>query len=324
MNPAGRRNAAVCLSAFFCVHLWFACSFSVVAQFAPKPVPRMQALPLPHHEVSFQRDGIELARFHFDPVDKRPFLYPLNGSSGRSLTRMGHPHDPVTHSHHNSMWLAHHDVNGVSFWEDRGPAQIRCLRVEDFEDGDESASVTAVNTWSTTNKVFMTERRRITVQTLARNEWLLILDVRFDANKEPVTLGKTPFGFAAVRMAKNLGVHDGNGMIRNSEGGVNEANVLWKRARWIDYSGLIVSNNVEGITFFDHPANPNHPSYFHVRNDGWMGASITFDAPRVIETNKPLQLRYGFYVHSGLHETNALESRWVEFSKTKTSELKMK
>lgn len=275
----------------------------------------MQAVPLPHHEVSFQRDGLELTRFHFDPADKRPFLYPLNGPSGRSLTRMGHPHDPVTHSHHNSMWLAHHDVNGVSFWEDRGPAQIRCLRVEDFEDGAESASATAVNAWGTTNKVFMIERRRITVRNLPFGEWLLILDVRFDAEKEPVTLGKTPFGLAAVRMARNIGVNDGGGIIRNSEGGVNETNVLWKRARWVDYSGIIALSTIEGITFFDHPANPNHPTYFHVRNDGWMGASLTFDAPRVIETNQPLQLRYGFYVHSRLQETNALEKRWTEFSK---------
>src|SRR5678816_2218932 len=91
---------------------------SALAQFAPTPVPRMQALPLPHHEISFQRDGIELTRFHFDPQDKRPYLYPINGPSGRSLTRMGHPHDPVTHSHHNSLWLSHRDVNGLNLWED--------------------------------------------------------------------------------------------------------------------------------------------------------------------------------------------------------------
>ncbi len=297
-------------------------AFSTFAQFTPKPVPRMQALPLPHHQISFQRNGVELTRFHFDPADKRPFLYPLNGLSGRSLTRMGHPHDPVTHSHHNSLWLAHHDVNGVSFWEDRGPAQIRCVRVERLEDSNDSASTTVLNKWGETNKAFLWERRRMTVQSLANDEWILILDVRFDAVKEPVTLGKTPFGFTAVRMAKSIGVNDGGGMIRNSEGAVNETNVFWKRARWMDYSGAIASNTIEGITFFDHPANPNHPSYFHVRNDGWMGASLTFDAARVIETNKPLQLRYGFYVHSGLQETNALEKRWNEFSKTTLPELK--
>jgi hypothetical protein len=321
IEERSRNNGRRLKSAFICVHLWFLVVLSTSAQFTPKPVPRMQALPLPHHEISFQRDGVELTRFHFDPADKRPFLYPLNGPSGRSLTRMGHPHDPVTHSHHNSLWLAHHSVNGISFWEDRGTPQIRCLRVEQFEDTDDFASVTAVNSWGDTNKVLLTERRRITVQTLPRNEWLLALDVRFDAVKEPVTLGKTPFGFAAVRMAKSIGVNDGGGMIRNSEGAVNEAGVFWKRAKWVDYSGAIVSNAVEGITFFDHPSNPNHPSYFHVRNDGWMGASITFDDARVIETNKPLQLRYGFYVHSGLLETNVLERRWSEFSKTAIPEL---
>jgi hypothetical protein len=302
-------------------HLLLFTATLAAAQLAPKPIPRMQALPLPHHEISFQRDGIELTRFHFNPADKRPFLYPMNGPAGRSLTRMGHPRDPVTHSHHNSLWLAHNDVNGVSFWGDGGTAQIRCVRVEQIEDGDDSASVMAVNSWSTTNKVLLWEQRRMTVHTLPKNEWLLILDVRFDANSEPVTFGKTPFGLAAVRMAKSIGVNDGGGMIRNSEGGVNEAGVFWKRAKWVDYSGAIVSNVVEGITFLDHPSNPNHPSYFHVRNDGWMGSSISFEGPLQIETNKPLQLRYGFYVHAGLQETNALERRWLEFSRTARPEL---
>jgi hypothetical protein len=89
----------------------------------------------------------------------------------------------------------------------------------------------------------------------------------------------------------------------------------------VDYSGAIVSNTVEGITFLDHPSNPNHPSYFHVRNDGWMGSSISFDGPLVIETNKPLQLRYGFYVHAGLQETNTLERKWLEFSRTARPDL---
>jgi hypothetical protein len=298
------------------VWLPFLMAIAAEAQFVARPVPRMQALPLPHHEISFQRDGVELTRFLFDPEDQRPFLYPLNGPSGRSLTRMGHPRDPVTHSHHNSLWLAHHDVNGVSFWGDGDTARIRTVRVEQFEDSNELASATVLNSWSVTNNTLLWERRRMTVQSLANNEWLLILDVRFDVNKEPVTLGKTPFGLAAVRMAKSIGVNDGGGVIRNSEGGVNEAGVLWKRARWVDYSGAIASNTIEGITFFDHPANPNHPTYFHVRNDGWMGASLTFDAARMIETNKPLQLRYGFYVHSGLQEINALEKRWATFSKT--------
>src|SRR4026209_275245 len=124
-----------------------------------RPVPHAQAIPLPHHQVSFQRDGTELTRLSFDPADLRPFVFPVNGPSGRSLTRMGHPHDPVSHSHHNSVWLSHASVDGISFWDDRAPGQIVHQQVEKFTDNDEAASALVVNSWATSNKVILTERR---------------------------------------------------------------------------------------------------------------------------------------------------------------------
>ncbi len=53
----------------------------------------MQAVPQPHHEVSFQREGTEIARYFFGAENERPFVFPIIGPSGRSLTRMGHPRD---------------------------------------------------------------------------------------------------------------------------------------------------------------------------------------------------------------------------------------
>src|SRR5438105_3402240 len=119
------------------------------ARAQPKPVPRMQAVPQPYDQVSFHRDGVEIARFHFGPALKRPFVFPLIGPSSRSLTRMGHPHDPVTHSHHNSVWISHNDVNGVSFWADTGKNTGRIVhqRVEKLTDGETEASVTSLNHW---------------------------------------------------------------------------------------------------------------------------------------------------------------------------------
>src|SRR4029450_13735167 len=103
---------------------------------APKPVPLMQAVPLPDYEISFQREGIELARYHFNPALRRPFVFPVVGPSGRSLTRMGHPHDPESHSHHNSVWISHHVVDGLSFWEDRSGNRIQHKRILRLEDSD--------------------------------------------------------------------------------------------------------------------------------------------------------------------------------------------
>jgi hypothetical protein len=169
-------------------------------------------------------------------------------------------------------------------------------------------------------QVLLLETRKVTALALPDAEWLLTIDMQFKAKDRAVTLGKTPFGMIGVRMAKTIGVNDGGGTIRNSEGAVNEKEILWKRARWVDYSGAITNEKLEGITLFDHPNNPNFPTYFHVRNDGWMGASLTFDAPREIRPDKPLRLRYGLYIHSGTKSLDAIEAKWKQFTEMKTPE----
>jgi hypothetical protein len=288
----------------------------------PKPVPTAQTIPLPNNQVSFQRDGHEIARFHFGPDNRRPFVFPMIGPSGRSLTRMGHPHDPIGHSHHNSVFICHHDVAGVGFWNDQTKGRIVHKRTEKLTDGDTEAGVVSVHEWidEKTGKSLLFERRQTLVQLLDKQEWLLVLDVHLDA-KEDLTLGKTPFGMIGVRMAKTIGVHDGGGTIRNSEGGVNEKEIFWKPAKWVDYSGPIAPKITEGITLFDHPANPNHPSVWHVRDDGWMGASLTFNGERKLTPKQTLKLRYGLYVHAGQPGVDELDRRWSEFAKSPIPDL---
>ena len=283
---------------------------------APKPVPRLQCVPLPYARAVLQRDGQELATYHFGRDLRRPFVFPVLGPSGRMLTRMGHPHDPESHSHHNSVWVAHTSVNGVSFWDDRGKGRILHQRVLDLQDGDTAASIITASAWtSDTGQVILHEIRRTAVEALPDGEWLLLIDLELDAGTASVTLGKTPFGMLGVRMARSIGVNDGGGTIRNSEGGVNEAQVLWKRARWVDYTGPVADGVVEGITLLDHSSNPNHPTYFHVRDDGWMGSSLTYDAGRTVALGKPLRLRYGLYVHRGAPARAALDAVWKEYSR---------
>ncbi len=282
-----------------------------------KPVPRLQVVPQAYEQASFQRDGVEITRHHSGPGLNRPFLFPVIGPSGRSLTRMGHPHDPESHSHHNSVWMSHVDVNGVDFWSDKRLGTIRHRRIGSYEDESEKSSITVENEWvDKDGKVLLNETRQISVVLLEGKEWLLVIDSTLAARDKPVTLGKTPFGLLGVRMAKTIGVNDGGGQIRNSEGGINEKEILWKRARWVDYSGPIETGVIEGITLFDHPGNPNHPCYFHVRNDGWMGTSLTFDGPREIPPCKPLHVRYGLYVHSNLKSLSKIDEQWRKFAET--------
>lgn len=290
----------------------------------PQPVPRMQVIPLPECRASFQRDGDEIAGAWFHPQLRRPFLFPVNGPSGRSLTRMGHPRDPDGHSHHNSVWISHHDVNGISFWNDVSQPSGRIVHqaMLRYEDGPEEASALTRNAWTGPGgEVVLSEHRLVTVRLLPEREFWLLLDLQLEAPNAPAVFGKTPFGINGVRLAKTISVYDGGGAIRNSEGGLDEPQVFWKRARWVDYSGPMTPLAVEGITLMDHPSNPNHPSFFHVRRDGWMGCSLTFDAPRTVEKGRPLRLRYGLYIHSGQPAAEALDARWREFAKLPLPEL---
>jgi len=309
------------LSAYFCVLAAGAASAVWGAETDPpaaKPVPEMQVLPLPYDQAAFQHRGIELTRLHFAPTLKRPFLYPLAGPEGRSLTRMGHPHDPVTHDHHNSVWISHQSVQGENFWENQGnPSQIVCQRVDQYGDGPPEAWALMVNAWrDRKGRVVMQERRRVGVQWLEKGQFEVTIDLELHApSAEPVLLGQSPFGMIGVRMAKPIGVHDGGGRILNSEGQRNEEECFRKPARWMDYSGAVTNQSRGGITLMDHPGNPGHPTPFHVRNDGWMGICLTLRGAMKIEPGKPLRLRYGLWAHEGLPTGPQSESRWEVFAR---------
>ncbi len=305
-----------------------------------KPVPRVQAVPLPHHMTSFQLDGKELTAIHYDPADFRVFWHPIMTSKGVNLTRMGHPHDPLTHQHHNSVWLSHMDVNGVNFWTDyEKEKQGRIINVEvsreGYSDGDDAASMRMVNHWirDMDKEVQLIEVRRTEVrpQDGARSWWLLV-DSEFRAPKGKVaTIAPSFFGMIAVRMAKSIGVHDGGGRILNSDGHINEKEVFRKPAHWVDYTGRITNekDGFAGITLMNHPANPHSPTPFHVRDDGWMGASLIPDviadpvqgqpplapaaSPIEVSETQPLRVRYGLWIHDGVAAREEIQRQFDQF-----------
>jgi len=276
------------------------------------------------------RDERELTRYYHGPGLRRPFLHPIIGPSGRALTRMGHPHDPQGHSHHNSVWISHQSVNGINFWEDGDSAahgRIRQARLRKLTDGERECSLTADMTWNNSRgTAVVAEGRRITLRDLGRGEWLLLLDLQFTAGRDAVTFGQSPFGLVGVRMAKTIGVNDGGGQLRNSEGLVDEPAMFRKPARWVDYSGP-VSNGPggvpaqEGITLMDHPGNAGHPAPFHVRRDGWMGACLSLAGSVAVTPGRTLALRYGLYVHAGVPRREAIDGVWKGFAEEKAGAL---
>ena len=275
-------------------------------------IPHVEVIPLPGHQVSLQILGEEKARWHFGSEYPRPFLFPITGPSGAVLTRMGHPGAP-NHDHHRSVWFAHQKVNGHNFWSDTGNTQIRQKDWMAYRDGKKESIMANLTGWFAPDGSEQMEQELITALIpLSGDEYAIEFQTTMrpagQANK--VELGKTNFGFLAVRVAKSISEFFGGGTLTNSEGQTHEQNTFGKRARWMDYSGPVTvgkgnSRKVvdEGITFFDHPTNPRYPTFWHVRQDGWMGASFCRSEGYTITRDEPLVLRYLLHSHSGHYDS---------------------
>lgn len=269
--------------------------------------PRCEVVPLPSREVSLRVEGVERTRWHASESAPRPFFYPLLGPSGETLTRMGHPGAP-NHDHHLSVWFAHHKLLGIDFWSNQSTARIRQTEWLVYDDGNEQGLMAVRLGWFDGHdpQPLVEQELIAALRPFDGGEYGLELQSTFRPKADAVEFQQTNFGFLAVRVAKGISVHFGGGQLRGSEGQTGEPALFGRRARWMDYSGPVAVTRegkriavTEGITYFDHPTNPGHPTKWHVREDGWMGASVCFDGPVATTKDSPLKLRYLLHVHSG-------------------------
>lgn len=280
-----------------------------------KPI-RCEVVPLPSQEVSFRIDGVEKTRWHYGADSPRPFFFPVRGPQGGDLTRMGHPGAP-NHDHHRSVWFAHHKVEGEDFWGDGHGTEIRQKRWVAYQDGNDEAIMAVLCGWYGADGSELVEQELIVaLLPLPDGEYALEIQVtlRPGGGRQETRLEATNFGLLAVRVAKSISAHFGQGRLTNSEGLQGEQAVFGKRARWMDYSGPVAIGEGDarrmvaaGVTLFDHPENPRHPTHWHVRNDGWMGAACCFEAEHRLTQEQPLVLRYLLHAHASDVPTGAAE-----------------
>ncbi len=267
-------------------------------------IPRCQVVPQPDLQMSFEVNQSERTRWHFDPKYPRPFFFPLYGPSGVSLTRMGHPGAP-DHDHHRSVWFAHFKVLGIDFWGDgRGSAHVRQLQWMAMEETDDCCRMAVQMGWFDGHDPEALLHQELIAEVRDDGEGGTLLETQsiFRPVAEQLEFQQTNFGFFAVRVAKSISGHFGGGQITSSDLRSGESEIFGRAAKWMDYSGPIRVGDqtvTEGITYFDHPENPGQPTKWHVREDGWMGASVCRDAPVLTHQDNPVRLRYLLHAHGG-------------------------
>lgn len=292
-------------------------------------ISRCEVVPVSGHQVEFRIDGELVLKWHYGPQYPRPFFFPLLGPSGVPLTRMGHPGAP-DHEHHRSIWFAHHNVNGQNFWSEQGQTKVRQTRWLAYAESDEEGVMASQLVWEPAeSQPLMKQDVIAAVRPMKHKEYCLELQLTFTPfGRKEVVLEKTNFGILAIRVSKSLSAVFGGGELTGSGQQKGEKELFGQQARWMDYSGPIVvgvgdKRRVvqEGITLFDHPQNPRYPTHWHVRNDGWMGASLCMQESLSVTSAKPLVLRYLIYAHSGVAEESKLDRIHTQFAKRPGFEL---
>lgn len=229
---------------------------------------------------------------------------------------MGHPGAP-NHDHHRSLWFAHNDLMGVDFWSENTPARIVQKQWYAIQEQDEFATIGLELHWLDGHDPQAIARQNVFI-TLRANEdtWSLELQSDFLGGGQGVAFRKSNFGILGLRVAKSLSSVFGAGTMTGSSGDVGEKSLFGKANRWVDITGPIElkengQHTVEGLALIDHRDNPGHPAKWHVRDDGWMGPSLSRDQDIPLDSPLPLTIRYLLCAHSGPVDAAAV-GRWAD------------
>jgi hypothetical protein len=200
------------------------------------------------------------------------------------------------------------------------------------ESGSDRGLIQTANNWvAVDGTIISTDTRTLSFRAVPGGraiDW----EITLHASHGEVTFADDKHGLMAIRTHPNLrldndpdrGVTTANGQVVNSEGISGKA-VFGKRARWIDYWGKINDKTV-GIAIFDHPENPNHPTWWMARGYGYVAAdpcgghSIGGEPPGtgdlVIPAGESITFRYRYVFHEGDPEQAGVAERYQRYVET--------
>jgi len=283
-------------------------------------------------------DGQLLTEYFFKDVP-RPYCYPLIGPGGAALTRnwpmKTTPNEEHDHPHHRSLWFAHGAVNGHDFWsEQKDYGRIEHDGFLEIKSGRESGVIKSQNKWIAPDQtVVCTDLRTMRFYNPGHeDERVFDFEITLRATNGDVTFGDTKEGTLAVRLAETMRLKGkvGHGHIVNSTG-VRDDETWGKRADWCDYFGPVDGKTV-GIAIFDHPRNPRHPTWWHVRDYGLFAAnpfgrhdfeklSDKSAGNMTIAAGQSVTFRYRFLLHGGDDQQAKVAQKYEQYVKSTLGEL---
>jgi len=278
-------------------------------------------------------DGQLFTEYYFKDVP-RPFCYPLLGPGGLPMTRnwpmKDVPDEEHDHPHHRSLWFTHGAVNGHDFWsEAKNFGKIVHDGFAEVKSGKSDGVIRARNKWvAADGTVVCTDETTLRFHApAAPSERMLDWEVTITAPGKEVVFGDTKEGSMGLRLAETMRLKGkvGKGHIVNSEG-IKDGDTWGKRAAWCDYYGP-VQGKIVGVAIFDHPGNPRHPTWWHVRDYGLFAANPfgKHDFEKLpdktagdfkIAAGQTVTFRWRFYLHEGDTGQGKVAQRYADYARS--------
>lgn len=292
----------------------------------------------------------------------RPFCFPIIGPEGLAMTRnfpiRDVPGEETDHPHHRSLWFSHSPVNGVDVWTERSTSgRIVHRGFADISSGVNTGFIKTMNDWvGPDKKVLCSDEQTLRFYPCKDNSTITLdFEITLKATHGDVTFGDSKEGSFAIRVAESMRVlqpvkkgekaQAGQGHIVLSTGesddGASAAAakdakreaVTWgKRAAWCDYYGP-VEGKIVGFAIMDHPKNPRHPTWWHVRDYGLFAANPfgqhDFENLKDIHAGdlkipagQSATFRYRVVIHEGDEKTARIAERYTEYITTGSTKIK--
>jgi hypothetical protein len=244
------------------------------------------------------------------------------------------------HPHHKGLWFGHRSVNGAGFWEDSAKPGTKLGQIVhdgflEVKGGKEDGVIRAKNKWVLDDggEVVCTDERTIGIHQMKEGR-ALDFNITITAGEKEVVFGDDKDGVMAIRLAETMRVQRskpkgektapaGEGHILTSTG-KKDGEAWGTRADWVDCYGPVEGKTV-GVAMFDHPGNPRHPTWWHVRTYGLFAANAFGQAQFEklpdkeagafkIAPGKSVTFRYRFYFHEGDPEQAKVADQYRDYA----------
>src|SRR3984957_13896021 len=258
-----------------------------------------------HQRVDITVDGKPFTSYLWPTTLKKPVLFPVVTSDGIDVVRgfplVPRPGQRVDHPHHAGIWFNYGNVNNFDFWNNSDaikPADrekmgtIHQQKILSTKSGDRGELVVD-SVWTAGNGQDLLKQKTRYVFSQKGNQRMIDMIVTLRA-LDRVVFHDDKEGLLGIRVARWLesasekggtftdangrptdvpasNLPGATGVYLTSEG--KQGDQAWgTRGRWCALTGN-TEGHVVTIAIFDHPGNPNYPTYWHARGYGLFAAN---------------------------------------------------